>query len=296
MRIRSIKPEFWRSSSISELEIEDRLLFIGLWSYVDDNGVGEDRDSLIAADLFADDISRDPRETFARVSRGLQHLSAAGRITRYEVAGRPYLEITGWTEHQRIDRPAKARYPHVTSPDAVIRDTLATPSRGLQQSSRLEQGNRGTGEQGNRGTGPTSSSLIDTAAASSADADGEDDEIGAELIPFTPEPARPDLDADFAAWWNLYPRKVGKGAAQKAYRSARKKATAEALAAAIDAQGPLLMARGSQYCPHPATWLNGERWRDNPADLQTTDSRQIDWAALHARAEQIDNQGGITPW
>ena len=137
---------------------------------------------------------------------------------------------------------------------------------------------------------------VDAAAASSADADGEDDEIGAELIPFTPEPARPNLDADFAAWWSLYPRKVGKGAAQKAYRSARKKATAQALTAAIDAQGPLLMARGSQYCPHPATWLNGERWRDNPADLQTTDSRQIDWAALHARAEQIDNQGGITPW
>ena len=81
-------------------------------------------------------------------------------------------------------------------------------------------------------------------------------------------------------------------ALMKAYTAARKKATAEALTAAVEAQGPLLMARGSQYCPHPATWLNGERWRDEPADLQTTDSRQIDWAALHARAEQIDAQGG----
>ena len=33
MRIRSIKREFWRSQDISRLEIEDRLLFIGLWSF-----------------------------------------------------------------------------------------------------------------------------------------------------------------------------------------------------------------------------------------------------------------------
>ena len=66
MRIRSIKPEFWRSPDISDLAIEDRLLFIGLWSYVDDNGVGQDRVSTICADLFADDLSRDPREGFRR--------------------------------------------------------------------------------------------------------------------------------------------------------------------------------------------------------------------------------------
>ena len=150
MRIRSIKPEFWRSSSISCLEIEDRLLFIGLWSYVDDNGVGIDRDALIAADLFADDISRDPRETFARVSRGLARLSEAKRITRYEAGGHQLLAITGWSEHQRIDKPAKARYLLPTSPDAVIRETLARPSRNVARPSRLEQGNRGTGEQGNR--------------------------------------------------------------------------------------------------------------------------------------------------
>ena len=33
MRIRSIKPEFWRSDDITALSLEDRLLFIGLWSY-----------------------------------------------------------------------------------------------------------------------------------------------------------------------------------------------------------------------------------------------------------------------
>lgn len=150
MRIRSIKPEFWRSPDISDLAIEDRLLFIGLWSYVDDNGVGQDRVSTICADLFADDLSRDPRETLARVSEGLGRLSEAGRIVRYTVGNRDYLAIDNWAKHQRIDKPNKARYPGPTSENAQIRETLAEPSRDprdIPAPGTEEQGNRGTGEQ-----------------------------------------------------------------------------------------------------------------------------------------------------
>jgi hypothetical protein len=111
MRIRSIKPEFWRSDDISCLAIEDRFLFIGLWSYVDDNGVGRDKLSSLCADLFAADLLHDSRETVARVSRGLQSLSDLGLITRYEVDGREYLYITNWPKHQKIDRPNVPRLP-----------------------------------------------------------------------------------------------------------------------------------------------------------------------------------------
>ena len=142
-------------------------------------------------------------------------------------------------------------------------------------------------------TATAQATAIATATApiscSSADAESESDESGAELIPFAPEPARPNLDADFATWWALYPRKVGKGQAMKAYTAARKKTTPEALLAAVEIQGPLLMARGAQYCPHPATWLNGERWRDEPAALQTSDPKRFtrsDWEHLMARAER----------
>ena len=129
MRIRSIKPEFWRSEDIADLTVEDRLLFIGLWSYVDDNGVGIDRLADVCADLFALDLERDPPETFARVSRGLQNLSEAGRIVRYTVEGKSYLHITNWSKHQRIDKPNKARYPHPDAENATIREEAATPSR-----------------------------------------------------------------------------------------------------------------------------------------------------------------------
>ncbi len=142
-------------------------------------------------------------------------------------------------------------------------------------------------------TATAQATAIATATApfscSSADAESESDESGAELIPFEPPTGTPQGDDGFNDWWQTYPRKVGKGRAAKAYKAARKKATAEALIAAAEIQGPLLMARGAQYCPHPATWLNDERWRDEPADLQTTDPKRFtrsDWEHLMARAER----------
>src|SRR5690606_31099924 len=90
LRIRTIKPEFWRSDDIAALRIEDRLLFIGLWSYVDDSGVGEDKLAAICADLFALDMERDAAEVFARVQRGLTELSVRGLIIRYTVQGKRY--------------------------------------------------------------------------------------------------------------------------------------------------------------------------------------------------------------
>ena len=148
MRIRSIKPEFWRSKDISNLPPEDRLLFIGLWSYVDDNGVGRGELSDIVADLFADDMFKDPRETVARVSRGLARLSEGGLIHLYEVENRPYLSVCSWSRHQRIDKPAKARYPQYDADSRDCRETVARVSE-IVAPGTGEQGNRGTGEQGN---------------------------------------------------------------------------------------------------------------------------------------------------
>ena len=177
MRIRSIKPEFWRSPDISCLAIEDRLLFIGLWSYVDDNGVGEDRVSIVAADLFADDLERDPSDTFARVSRGLANLAAAGRVIRYTVDGRDYLEVANWSKHQRIDRPGKERMPKSDHKSAHIREGVAKAR---------ETPLTGTGEQGNRGTGEQRTSSSANADAPPADAGGKGR---------TPEPHREDVEA-----------------------------------------------------------------------------------------------------
>ena len=146
MRIRTIKPEFYRSADIADLSIEDRLLFIGIWSYVDDNGVGRDEEDLIVTDLFPKDYFKDPAGTLARVATGLARLADAGLIVRYRVDGRSYLQVTNWGRHQKIDRPNKPRYPRSDADGAELATTLASvatnPSWGAE-----DQGNRGSEDQ-----------------------------------------------------------------------------------------------------------------------------------------------------
>ncbi|MEE8666888.1 MAG: hypothetical protein SOI13_01370 [Bifidobacterium mongoliense] len=147
MRIRTIKPEFWRSDDIAMLPIFDRLLFIGLWSYVDDNGVGRYHLIDICADLFAPDLARDSQETLKRVSEGLRRLSDHHMIDVYEASGRKFVSVTNWGKHQKVNHPNTPRYPRPSNDSQPLLfdspETLLKPQETLLP---------GTGEQGNRGT------------------------------------------------------------------------------------------------------------------------------------------------
>lgn len=164
-RIRTIKPEFWKSEAIAEHPFRTRLTFIGLWTYVDDNGVGVDNPKLIQAELFP--LEEDPREALANVREDLARLHEAGRIVRYTVGGKRFLSIVNWREHQKIDKPGKPRHPEpdhedavlLTSedadPEAFLREVGADPRETLARVSRLEQGTGSREEgSGNRGIPP----------------------------------------------------------------------------------------------------------------------------------------------
>lgn len=234
MRIRSIKPEFWRSDDITALSREDRLLFIGLWSYVDDNGVGIDDYRSIAADLFA--LEDDQKEIRDYVREGLATLSRALLIARYEVDGRRYIHITSWKKHQRVDRPNKVRYPEPppehTPPTSgskgdsgEAREDVASDSR---ESPRLEQRNRG---------------LTTTAAADAS--------------------SKPD--DRFNDFWALYPKKVKKEDARKAWTAVvRKKATPDHIIDALRRHVAMWRNTGqdAKYIPYPATWLRSGSYDD----------------------------------
>lgn len=70
--------------------------------------------------------------------------------------------------------------------------------------------------------------------------------------------------AEFESWWELYPRKVGKAAAAKAYAKARRDVDAEALVYGLANAAQVWKATGTeaQFIPHAATWLNAGRWAD----------------------------------
>lgn len=239
MRIRSIKPEFWRSRDIAALDWETRLLFIGLWSYVDDNGVGKDIDFDIAGDLFAPDLIGNARETVARVSRGLRTLFEHGLIYRYEVDGKPFLEIATWTRHQRIDKPNKPRYEKHDSKNAVIatipeliRESVARVSRTSNESPAT-----GTEEQRNRGTEDIKNTMPDS------------------------HPAKREYSPEFERFWNEYPVKDGKKPASKAFEKALRKISLDDLIGAVQRYSAWLRMTGTK--PKWAQgWLNDERWND----------------------------------
>lgn len=263
MRIRSIKPEFWRSQDVADLPREVRLLWIGLWSYVDDNGVGVDDFRVIAAELFALD---DPVEAREFVRDGLATLSRGFQIARYVVDGRSYLRINGWDEHQKIDHPGKSRFPLPPENHSAIEDgespgekpepsqtntEFATPSRNPRESVAP-----GTGEQGNRGTEKDTS-------ADAANA---------------PEP---DPDP-FDAFWSAYPRKDNKRTARKAFARTAKAHGSGKLIEEVQRWAGLWSGAGieKRFIPHAATWLNQERWDDEPPPprLRAVSGDPEDWS------------------
>lgn len=71
----------------------------------------------------------------------------------------------------------------------------------------------------------------------------------------------------FDALWAIYPRKVAKADAEKAFRKlAPDAALLEVLLAAATAQAawPKWRENGGEFVPHLSTWLNGKRWEDQP--------------------------------
>jgi hypothetical protein len=70
----------------------------------------------------------------------------------------------------------------------------------------------------------------------------------------------------FSKFWESYPRKVAKKAAEKAFARAIKETTLEQMLAslAIDKQD----WREERFTPHPATWLNQGRYLDHQDELK----------------------------
>jgi hypothetical protein len=75
----------------------------------------------------------------------------------------------------------------------------------------------------------------------------------------------------FEKFWESYPSKVGKGAAQKAFAKVNpsQDLLQDMLRALADQKRSVRwMKDGGQFIPNPATWLNQERWLDVGAEAE----------------------------
>lgn len=106
-------------------------------------------------------------------------------------------------------------------------------------------------------------------------------------------PRSEDQTADFESWYAEYPRKVGRGHAFRAFKTALTKTSLQVLIAAVRRQ------RGGwdpKFTKHPATWLNGECWLDQAAggngNLPPAERRVV----LVRAYIEADCQGWIANW
>lgn len=76
--------------------------------------------------------------------------------------------------------------------------------------------------------------------------------------------ARADEHPDFDEWYRSYPRREARGAAEKAYRAARKSTEASVLLDGVKKAIARYSGSDPQFIPLPATWLNQKRWLDDP--------------------------------
>ena len=92
MRIRALKPGFFKNEQLAELSAWHRLCFAGLWCCADKEGRVEDRPKRLKAEIFPyDDLD---------IDRLLWDLAAAGFIRRYVIGLQPLISIPRWFAHQ----------------------------------------------------------------------------------------------------------------------------------------------------------------------------------------------------
>lgn len=87
-----------------------------------------------------------------------------------------------------------------------------------------------------------------------------------------------DLRAGFDAFWDAFPKKTGKAAVWKWWQKRKPDAGLLAtMAAALEWQRRQdnWLRDGGRYIPNPLTWLNAERWQDEPTRIPRMSDRTI---------------------
>jgi len=127
-RIRSIKPEFPQSESVGRVSREARLLFLQLFTLVDDFGRTRASSRVLRSLLypFDDDAGE-------LIEGWLAELERERMVVRYIHEETTYLEICKWLKHQKISHSSPSKLPNppessgeLQSPPVVLRPDLGS--------------------------------------------------------------------------------------------------------------------------------------------------------------------------
>lgn len=103
---------------------------------------------------------------------------------------------------------------------------------------------------------------------------------------------------DFSTFWESWPRKTAKKAAERAWARLSKRDQRAALEA-LPKHVAFWRATqtGPQFVPHPATWLNGARWEDEVVIPEKPQARAVAtgpaWWTSHVLMEAKAREVGL---
>ncbi len=123
-RIRTIKPEFWTDEKIVTLTPLARLLFIGMWNFVDDYGRAEFSPLRLKMQILpADNLD---------ISEILGEIRGESMIVIYTVDNKEYFEVCNFSKHQKVDKRSDSKHPPPPSPAEFPR-ALPLEGKGMDQ-------------------------------------------------------------------------------------------------------------------------------------------------------------------
>jgi hypothetical protein len=221
-RARLIKPGFFLNEELAEMPPLARLLFAGLWTIADREGRLKDRPKRIKAEVLPYDD--------CDVDAMLDSLAAAGFIIRYCVKDEPYLAVAHFLDHQTPHhKEVDSAIPAPTCDDAVLTSTLSQACANVEPTMPPVSISVPVPV-------PVPKTVSNNGAKNSAEA--------------------------FDSFWKLYPKKVDKGHARKAFTAALKKSDLATILAGVTRYAESVRGTEPRYIAGPSPWLNGERWDD----------------------------------
>jgi len=220
-RARNIKPSTFKNELLGAADPLLTLLFISLWTLADKEGRLEDRPLRIKAETF-------PYREGIDINGYLTELQRLEFIDRYSVDGVAIIQVVNFGKHQS---------PHSTEKKSELPckpiDTPLTVKQPLNNESTNVDANINV--------------LI------------PDSLIPDSLNPISKQASL--LDISFDEFWNAYPIKTGKGAAEKSWKKEKPNIDL-VLKALVWQQDSKKWLDG--FIPNPSTYINQKRWLDEP--------------------------------
>ena len=268
-RSRNIKYSFFTNDELAENDALGRLLFIGLWTLSDCNGNIEWRPKRIKAELLPYDN--------CDVEALAINLDKSGFIRFYSVQGKEFVNIVNFLKHQNPHKNERVKGSEIPVYSEEARQVLDLKGLAINPDKiESDPDSNGTARADSCSLNPDSCSLNPDTHKS------EDQKTSSD---------KPDGAINrFDDFWQMYPRKTDKKKAQAAW--SRLKPTDDLAIKIITNVSNRLASgewvKGSQYIPHPTTYLNGSRWDDEaqaPDDNRTSREKRNEAIAADSKAK-----------